>query len=70
MAQFFKTNVLVSLRDIKILKVLYTEMNTFLQRKCEELLQCKSSSQFVCKNITVVDFKEPLTINCVKLTML
>ena len=54
MAQFFKTNVVVSLRDFKILEVLYTEMNTFLQRKCEELLLCKGSSHFVCKNITVV----------------
>ena len=51
-------------------------MLQFFAEKCEELLHCKSSSEFLAKNITAVDFvstvrqNDALTNNYVKLMML
>ena len=48
----------------------------FFAEKCEELLHCKSSSDFSAKNINALDFmytrrlNESLTNDLVKLTML
>ena len=48
-AKLLKTNDVVSKRDVKFSNIFYMKILSFLQKKCEELLQCKSSSQFFSK---------------------
>ena len=49
-ARLFKTNEVVSYHFIKISNVYTSNTPTFLVKKCEKLLQCKSFSHFCNKN--------------------
>ena len=55
--RLFKTNDVVSERDVKISNVISQICQYFLLKKCEKLLQCKSFSHFFNKNFSVFGYK-------------
>ena len=56
MAQLFKTNDVVSKRDVISSNVLFVNILPFFGEKSEGLLHCKSTLHFFSKNITEIDF--------------
>ena len=51
-ALLFKTDNVISIRDIKLSNINISNMQIFLLKKCEKLLHCKSFSHFFQQKIS------------------